>query len=188
MKSELLPVLERSPVIAAVFEPEDLELAISSPCEIIFLLCGDICSLHSLLERVRVSGKTMYIHLDLLGGLGKDIFTVRYLKETFAPDGVITTKGNIAKYAHEVGLPVVQRVFMLDSKAYDSAIKTVSGGEMDAVEILPGIIPSVIRRISRKSNTPIIAGGLITEKKETIECLNAGAMGVSTSCQELWYI
>lgn len=188
MRSDLLPILERSPVIAAVFDTEDLEVAISSPCEIIFLLCGDICTLESLLDRTKQSKKIMYIHLDLLGGLGKDIYTVRYLKETFAPDGVITTKGNIAKFAHEVGLPVVQRVFMLDSKAYDSAVKTLAANEISAVEILPGIIPSVIRRISKTTEVPIIAGGLIIEKREVIECLNAGATGVSTSCKELWYL
>lgn len=188
MQSRLLPMLERSPVIAAVFELDDLDIAIASPCEIIFLLCGDICSLEQLIVRTKDSKKSMYIHLDLLGGLGKDIYTVRYIKDTFAPDGVITTKSNMTKFAHEVGLPVIQRFFMLDSKAFDSARKTLAMGGLDAVEILPGILPTVIRRISRTTTIPIIAGGLITEKKEAIECLNAGAMGVSTSCKALWDI
>lgn len=187
-RKEFCAILERSPVIAAVFDTADLPLAIGSPCEIIFLLCGNICELSEIMTATHRKGKKLFIHLDLLGGIGKDQFAVQYIKSVFDPDGVITTKSNIAKYAHEAGLFVVQRFFLLDSKAYESIQKTVNGSDVDAnaIEILPGIIPSAIREISRLSKIPLITGGMIRRKSEAMDSLTAGAMGISTSCKELW--
>jgi glycerol-3-phosphate responsive antiterminator len=33
---------------------------------------------------------------------------------------------------------------------------------------------------------PVIAGGLITERRQVIDALSAGAIGVSTGSQPLW--
>jgi len=187
-KKEFCEILERSPVIAAVFDTADLPLAIESPCEIIFLLCGNICELSGIIAGARKKGKKLFVHLDLLGGIGKDQFSVQYMKNIFNPDGVITTKGNMAKHAHDAGLFVIQRFFLLDSKSYESILKTVKSADVDAdaIEILPGIIPSAIGKICRLSKIPVITGGMIREKSEALDSLTAGAIGVSTSCQELW--
>ena len=42
MNREFIEALERNPVIAAVFSAADLDEAIESPCEVIFLLSGSI--------------------------------------------------------------------------------------------------------------------------------------------------
>lgn len=183
---EFCELLERNPIIAAVFDTADLPAAARSPCEVIFLLCGNICELSGMIETARGHGKKMLIHLDLLGGIGKDQYMVQYLKKTFAPDGVITTKSNITKYARDEGLFVVQRFFLLDSKSYEAVLKTVKNMEADAIEILPGIIPTVINQISRRAKIPVIAGGMVREKSEAIDSLKAGAIGISTSCKSLW--
>ena len=54
------------------------------------------------------------------------------------------------------------------------------------MEILPGIIPTIIREITEKTDIPLIAGGLIRSKQDVIQALQAGAIAVSTSCQEVW--
>lgn len=185
---EFCEILERSPVIAAVFDSVDVPLAIESPCEIIFLLNGNICELADIINSARKRNKKLFVHIDLLGGIGKDQYAVQYIKRAFDPDGIITTKGNIAKHAHEAGIFVIQRFFMLDSKAYESIQKTVRGVEVDAdaIEILPGIIPSAIRRICDLSRIPVITGGMIRSKSEAMDSLEAGALAISTSCKELW--
>lgn len=188
MPEKLQQVLERSPIIAAVFDTADLDTAIESPCEIVFLLGGNICNLANIIERVHEKGKQLFVHFDLHGGIGKDQCAVQYLKENFSMDGIITTKSNISKYARDCGVMVIQRFFMLDSKSFESAVKALQSGENDAVEILPGVIPGIISQISRFAKVPVIAGGLIRSKKDAIDSLNAGAMGVSTSCKEVWYM
>lgn len=188
MNMQFRDMLERSPIIAAVFDPVDLPQAVESPCEAIFLLSGSIVELADMIALVRKANKKMYIHVDLLEGIGRDASAIKYVAAAFAPDGIITTKANIAKYAKECGLFVVQRFFMLDSKSFEGALRAVDNHNIDAIEILPGIIPSVLSTISASTAKPIIAGGLVRHKKEAIESLNAGAMAVSTSCKEIWYL
>ena len=54
------------------------------------------------------------------------------------------------------------------------------------IELMPGIIPDVIRRFTQAVDIPVIAGGLITERKQIIDALSAGAIGVSTGSAALW--
>jgi len=57
----------------------------------------------------------------------------------------------------------------------------------DAVEILPGIAaPYFIDRIKNKLDCLIIAGGLITQKKEVEYLLDNNVLAISTSVHELW--
>jgi predicted Fe-Mo cluster-binding NifX family protein len=54
------------------------------------------------------------------------------------------------------------------------------------IEILPGVIPKVIKNISASTRKPVVAGGLIDSKDDVIMALNAGATCVSTSKMEIW--
>lgn len=49
------------------------------------------------------------------------------------------------------------------------------------VEIMPGIMPEIIERLKIEIKIPIIAGGLISDKKDIIAALSAGADAVSTT-------
>lgn len=54
------------------------------------------------------------------------------------------------------------------------------------IEILPGLMPKIIRRISRLVKVPVIAGGLISEKEDVVAALAAGATAVSTTNPSVW--
>jgi glycerol uptake operon antiterminator len=51
---------------------------------------------------------------------------------------------------------------------------------------MPGIASKIINIIQNKVKAPIIAGGLINNKKDVIEALSSGAVAISTSSSELW--
>lgn len=181
--------LENNPIIAAVKTPEMLERALASPVEVVFMLAGNICDLNDAVSKARDAGKKLALHVDLIEGMGKDYYALKYLSENVKPDGVITTKANLIKHAKEFGLFTIQRMFMLDSMCFDNALKYTTAGtsRADAIEVLPGVIPSIIHELSEMTHCPIIAGGLIRSKNETILSLKAGAIGISTSCEPLWY-
>ena len=80
----------------------------------------------------------------------------------------------------------IQRVFILDSLSLRSLFAQLENSHPDFVEILPGIIPDVIREITEKTSVPLIAGGLIRSKQDVIQALQAGVIAVSTSCEEVW--
>ncbi|HPF86550.1 MAG TPA: glycerol-3-phosphate responsive antiterminator [Candidatus Limiplasma sp.] len=181
--------LGKNPIIASVKTPAMLDKAIASPVEVIFMLAGNICELNEAVAKVNRAGKMLALHIDLIDGMGKDYYALKYLSENVKPDGIITTKANLVKYAKEFGIFTIQRMFMLDSMCFDNALKytTNSGPRAEAIEVLPGVIPSIIRELADLTHCPIIAGGLIRDKNDTIQSLRAGAVGISTSCEALWY-
>lgn len=62
----------------------------------------------------------------------------------------------------------------------------VRDSDPDAIEIMPGIIPKVIKQYLASSKLPIIAGGLVDQKVEVYEALEAGVLAVSTGEDPLW--
>lgn len=178
--------IHNSPVIAAVGDMEKLDQAIESPCEIVFLLTGNIFTLASFVKKVKDHDMLVFIHLDLLEGFSRDHIALEYIAKEIKPDGVITTKGNLVRQAKELGLFAIQRCFILDSLSVESALKAVQKYKPDAVELMPGIMPRITERIAEAVRVPIITGGLIQMKSDVIDSLKAGALGVSTSNQEIW--
>lgn len=186
MEQKLYDKLARSPVIAAVKDTNALEAALASPSEIIFLLCGNIFNLQEIVERANRCGKDIYVHVDLIEGFSRDAVSLRYIAEKVHPTGIISTKSSQIKIAKELGLSAIQRLFIIDSLSMRTAAKTTGLLSPEALEIMPGIMPKILRELSIELETPLIAGGLITQKEDVISALNAGALGVSTTNPNVW--
>lgn len=178
--------IETNPIIAAVNNLEKLDLAIQSPCEVIFLLTGSIFNLKETVQKVKKTDMDIYIHIDLLEGFSRDSVALKYISEKINPDGIITTKSNLIKKAKSMNIWSIQRLFMLDSLSLETGIHSVYSTKPDAVEIMPGIMPKIIKKVHHRTKIPVIAGGLISDKEDVIECLKAGAVGISTSNEEIW--
>lgn len=186
MEQRIYDTLTESPIIAAVKDEEGLQKAIEGDCPLVFVLFGDICSITGIVERLKEAGKTVFVHLDLIQGLTPKEVAVDYMKKNTKTDGIISTKVNVINYAKQVGLCTVFRVFLLDSKAYETLLKQKRLVNMDILEILPGVMPNIIRRLSAKFPNPVIASGLIMDKTDVMEALKAGAAAISTTNQQVW--
>lgn len=188
MKNEFYNRVQENPIIAAVNNLTKLEKAIESPSEIIFLLTGSIFNLQEIRNRIKICGKSIYIHVDLIEGFSRDACALKYINENIKPDGIITTKSSLIKAAKEMGLFAIQRLFMLDALSLESGINSIKTTRPDAVEILPGVMPKITKIINTEVNIPIITGGLISDKEDVIASIKAGAIAVSTSKEEIWYM
>jgi glycerol uptake operon antiterminator len=186
--NRLIDKIEENPVIAAIKNPEDTDAAIGSPVSTIFLIHADIFNVKELVARISASGKSVFIHIDFLEGIGKDLKAVEYLANEVKPDGIITTRNANVKYAKEKGIFVVQRFFLIDSQSYETMITSIRSNPPDMIEIMPAVMPGVIKKACGETDLPIIAGGLIDSKKDIIDILNAGALGASTGKKELWLL
>lgn len=186
MKEVIIDRVELNPVIAAVQNVEDLEIAINSQVKTIFILCADIFNAKSLVDKIKNADKSAFIHIDFLEGIGKDAKAIDYIIQVIQPDGVISTKSNHIKIAKEKGMFTIQRFFLIDNKSYEMTTKSVKTIKPDMIEIMPGVMPRVIHRIIRQLSIPVIAGGLISSKQDIMEILKAGAVGASTSKKDLW--
>lgn len=184
--NKIIEAIKDNPIIAAVRKPEDLPSVLESNVTTVFLLGGDIFNIKDLVQRTIDSSKCVLIHIDLLEGIGKDHKAIDYIQEIIMPDGIITTKSSHVKYAKEKNMFVIQRFFLVDSQSYETAIKAAQTYEPDMIEIMPGIMPDIVKRITSQLTMPVIAGGLIDSKDHIIKLLQAGAMGISTGKNELW--
>lgn len=185
-EKEIRELLDGCPVIAAVKDAESLERGIRSDIPLVFVLFGDICSIEEIVEKLKEAGKTVFVHLDLIQGLSGREVAVDFLKARTKADGIISTKINVVNYAEQQGFYTVFRVFLVDTKAYETLVKQRKQIHMDVLEILPGVMPRVIKKLVQSFSIPVIASGLIMEKEDVIEGLKAGAMAISTTNIKVW--
>ena len=172
-------------VIAAVRTEEEFCLALDSSARCIFLLCSNIMTVESWINRAKAAGKRLFIHLDMSDGIGRDSAGVAYLAK-LGVDGIISTRTGIIRAAREHGIPTVQRIFSIDSQATQTSANAAGNFHPSYIEIMPGVIPKVIRRFCSCTDIPIIAGGLIETAEEVKAALDNGAVAVSTANKTLW--
>lgn len=178
-------MLSANKIIAAVRNIEELSRAAISDVKIIFDLSPDIISLPEHLRIAHTAGKKYFIHLDLAEGIGKDRAGVEYVAK-MGVDGIISTRANIIRLASEVGIFTVQRFFIVDSHSIDTTVESLKSSKAKMIEIMPGSVLKVIRRIKNMIDVPIIAGGLIETAEEALQAISSGASAVSTGKETLW--
>jgi glycerol uptake operon antiterminator len=182
----LLRRLREFPVIPAVRGVEDVEEACRRGAAAIFFFKGDVFGLRDAVPRCQQAGIPLYVHLDLVEGVGKDAAGIRLLKELGAA-GVVSTRGPLLRDAKAAGLLAIHRVFMVDSEALRTGVSAVRASEPDFVEVLPGlVVPHVIRDLQAALPQPVIGAGLVTRADQVVAILRAGAAGVSASAKSLW--
>ncbi|MGI6128738.1 MAG: glycerol-3-phosphate responsive antiterminator [bacterium] len=183
---DLTDYIETNPIIAAVRNMGDLKSALLSTVRAVFLLTGDVNMVGEAVRLAHRSDKGIYLHLDLLEGLGRDKAAVHFLAQEVQPDGIITTRSHLALAAKSVGLYTIQRIFILDSLSIKTGVASVQATQPDAVECLPGILPCVFGDLTKQLELPIIAGGLLEYPDEMQAVLNAGVKAVSVSKKSFW--
>jgi glycerol uptake operon antiterminator len=172
-------------IIAAVRNDEEFDKALLSDTSAIFLLYADILELEKCAKKAHDKAKKLFVHIDLTTGLGKDKSGIEFAKKA-GIDGIISTKASLIKNAKESGLETVQRFFIVDSRSIDTTLETLKSAKPDMIEVMPGVAPKIIQKLKQKTDTPIIAGGLIETKEEVLTAIKAGASAISTGISALW--
>ena len=185
MKKLFKEALEDSPIIAAVKDDKGLSRCLTSDSRIIFILYGDIVTISDIVETVKSAGKLAIVHLDLINGLSSKEVAVDFLQKYTNADGIITTKPTLIKRAKELGLFTILR---LDSMAYENIDRQVKSSRPDLIEILPALMPKVIAKVCQSTSTPVIAGGLVSEKEDILALLDAGATSISSTNEKIWFL
>ncbi len=178
--------LERCPIVAAINNNELLEACKKSPCEIIYVLYGDICTIPDIVDEIIEAGKIAIVHLDLINGLASREICVDFINKYTKAAGIITTKPHLIKRGNELGLITIQRFFMIDQINYNNIKKHVHEASPDIVEVMPAGLTKMISYVLEETNKPLIASGLILDKSDVTGALSAGAIAVSTTNQSIW--
>jgi glycerol uptake operon antiterminator len=189
MNREFLDAIEVNPIIAAVKDEQGFANCLRrEELTVIFILYGDIRSIGNIVERIHQAGKIAMVHIDLVTGLSSKEVSVDYICEDVHADGIISTKASMINRAKKLGMYTVLRFFLIDSMAIKNIENLGNQHEQlpDVVEVLPGLMPKILKKICKTSRVPVIAGGLISDKEDVMGALGAGAAAVSTTNQEVW--
>ncbi|WP_226639683.1 glycerol-3-phosphate responsive antiterminator [Priestia flexa] len=173
-------------VLPAVRDMKQLERFLASEYEHGVLLDNQVGLLRGIMKEVHRHQKKMIIHLDLIHGLKQDEYAVDFLCQELKPAGIISTRTNVILKAKQRGIYAIQRVFLLDSTALKKSYELIKKVEPDFIELLPGIIPSLLKEVAEETGIPVLAGGLIRTEEEVKNAIAAGAAAVTTSNKQLW--
>ena len=186
---DIKEVLYENPVIMAIKDGKDLRECLKDEYQdnkIVFVLFGNIETIPTIVKKLKAKDKIVFVHENLIEGLSSSHFSPSFIKKYTDADGIITLRAQNAYEARRIGLSTVFRFFLLDSLSYENVKDTIKTTSSDLLEVLPGIMPKMIGEISKRYPTPLVAGGLIRDKSDVIDALNAGAIAVSSSNYAVW--
>lgn len=182
----ILYSLKKNPVIAAVRNDRQLQMALQSEVKVIFLLKTSLFEMEKSIGFAKKAGKVCAVHFDFIDGLGSSNSAVDYLFHMHGADGIISTRSQPIRYAVSKGYCGIQRFFLVDSLSVDTAISVIETTKPTIVEIMPGIMHQVTGDFCNRVNIPVIAGGMIKSTLDAEKALQSGANGISTSNGRLW--
>lgn len=178
--------IRRQRIFPAARKIKDLETLLDFPFEYIVLLDTRIGELNALVDLARKRNKHILLHSDLVEGLKNDEYAADYLCRHVRPAGLISTRASVIQKAKQNGVTAIQRVFLIDSGALEKSFVLLERTKPDFIEVLPGILPDMIREMHERTGIPILAGGLIRSVEDVEKALSAGAVAVTTSNKDLW--
>jgi glycerol uptake operon antiterminator len=187
IKQEFLRLARLYPVAAAIKSSNDMDIALASDALLLFVLKGDALHLAPFIAQAHKLGKGVVVHIDLVGGIGKDRAGIQHIRQ-MGGDAIITSRSQLISAGKAEGLTTIQRLLLVDDSALETGVRTIARSVPDLVEVLPGIIfPQVASQLRHLLPGPFIAGGFIRTAADIQRIQSAGAILSSSSTSDLWY-
>ncbi|WP_206917815.1 glycerol-3-phosphate responsive antiterminator [Alicyclobacillus acidoterrestris] len=179
---------ENQRIIPAVKHMKDFEQLLTRDFTYIVLLESHLTQLPSLIRTAKQHNKKLILHADLIQGLKHDESAAQFLCQMLKPAGLISTHSSVITTAKKNRVLAIQRIFLIDSQSLDTSYRVLTNSKPDYIEVLPGVLPDIIREVRRATQLPILAGGFIRSRSDIQSVLDAGAAGVTTSHKDLWSV
>ncbi|RYL93030.1 glycerol-3-phosphate responsive antiterminator [Sporolactobacillus sp. THM7-4] len=179
-------IFNQKSVLPVVNSMKDFEKLLRRPARWIIVLDSHIAQVGEMVRMAKQNHKHIILHADMIHGLKNDEYAAEFICQNIRPNGIISTRFDILEIAKKRGLVTIQRIFLLDSRSLETSFNLFEKVRPDLIEVLPGIIPDMIREIHQAVRIPVIAGGLIRNQEEIKNAFAAGATAISTSKKDLW--
>jgi glycerol uptake operon antiterminator len=184
--SRIDDILLLHPVIASIKDDDGLRAVVNAPSPVVFVLFGSVMTIQGIVATLKKAGKTVFVDVDLLDGFSAKAITVDFLNAHTDAEGILSSKTIMIKAAKAAGLLAIHRLFLIDSFSYNNVGKQISLSQPDAIMILPGCMPRVIRWVKAETDLPLVAGGLVCDKDDVVGALGAGAVAIASSNRGVW--
>ncbi|MDL5613276.1 glycerol uptake operon antiterminator GlpP [Bacillus halotolerans] len=174
------------PILPAIRNMKQFDEFLNSSFSYGVILDIHLGQLKGVIREAQKHGKKMMVHVDLIQGIKHDEYGAEFICQDIKPAGIISTRSNVIAKAKQKKIYAIQRLFLLDTSAMEKSMEFVGKHKPDFIEVLPGIVPSLIQEIKEKTGIPIFAGGFIRTEQDVEQALKAGAVAVTTSDTKLW--
>lgn len=181
-------MIENRKLIAAVLNFKQLEKAIRYKEKLrgVFVLFGNISNIHHIVQQLNNAEIPCYVHIEYIEGLKIDDYAFKFLRNNVKAKGIITTKSGYIRRAHKEKLEVIQRSFIVDTRMLELTLSGFEKHKPDYLEIMPALVSDLIPEIKKKTDVPIITGGLVNYEYVFEKAIEHGAEAVSTSNEKMW--
>ncbi|WFS60902.1 glycerol-3-phosphate responsive antiterminator [Pseudodesulfovibrio thermohalotolerans] len=176
----------KRPIIAAVRTEKEFQLALKSEVSTIFMMGGTVSLVRDLARQAYEADKHIFFHAELVKGLGRDQEGIAFLVEQGPLNGIVSTKPHLLAAARDLGVTTILQIFLIDTQALHTGIRNIESVKPDAVELMPGLVPSIAGQFKALLNVPLFAAGLIRHEHEVRSMLDAGVDALAMSEQRLW--
>ncbi|MFH0348613.1 MAG: glycerol uptake operon antiterminator GlpP [Bacillota bacterium] len=174
------------PILPAIRNMKQFDEFLNSSFSYGVILDIHLGQLKGVIREAQKHGKNMMVHVDLIQGIKHDEYGAEFICQDIKPAGIISTRSSVIAKAKQKKIYAIQRLFLLDTSAMEKSMEFVGKHKPDFIEVLPGIVPSLIQEIKEKTGIPIFAGGFIRTEEDVERALKAGALAVTTSNTKLW--
>ncbi|MGG1017602.1 glycerol uptake operon antiterminator GlpP [Bacillus subtilis] len=174
------------PILPAIRNMKQFDEFLNSSFSYGVILDIHLGQLKGVIKEAHKHGKNMMVHVDLIQGIKHDEYGAEFICQDIKPAGIISTRSNVIAKAKQKKIYAIQRLFLLDTSAMEKSMEFIGKHKPDFIEVLPGIVPSLIQEIKEKTGIPIFAGGFIRTEEDVEQALKAGAVAVTTSNTKLW--
>ncbi|WGD64675.1 glycerol uptake operon antiterminator GlpP [Bacillus subtilis] len=173
------------PILPAIRNMKQFDEFLSSSFSYGVILDIHLGQLKGVIKEAQKHGKNMMVHVDLIQGIKHDEYGAEFICQDIKPAGIISTRSNVIAKAKQKKIYAIQRLFLLDTSAMEKSMEFIGKHKPDFIEVLPGIVPTLIQEIKEKTGIPIFAGGFIRTEEDVEQALKAGAVAVTTSNTKL---
>lgn len=176
-------------IIPSVRNMRQFDVSLRTESPYVLLSEIHIGNLREFAARCHSLHKMVMVNIDLIGGFSADQAGLKLLHNFYKVDVAISSSGMKLNMAKAIGLQTMQRMFLLDSRSFDFALKSIQTTKVDAIEVLPGpLAPDFWQRIKDVRDVPLFAGGFIDSPEVVRRVQKARFAGVTTSEGKLWSI
>lgn len=178
--------IEEQKILPAISNFKQLKIFLKSKITYCILVDFQLAELEDIVLELKNHNKKVLVHIDLIKGLTPNEFGAIYLIQKLHIDGIISTKHQAILLAKKRNVIAIQRIFLKDSLSLEKSLEVVNKVSPDYLEILPAISNSILTTIIERTKLKVYCGGLIQSVEQINDCLNNGAVGITTSNVDLW--
>ena len=179
--------LSKNPVIPCTNNFSDVMDARYDNIRVVLLYDLNIFDLMDVAKNNQAEKKIIILNIDTIKGLSADEYGIKFLKDYIGINMVTSASPKSINCLKKIDFPVMQSMFILDTKSFKKGIELVKAGKPDLIDIRPGILYPKASELLRESfDIPVICSGFINSQEELKKILDSGAIGITTSSHELW--